>query len=307
MERSLRAWCEVLGAALIILVMSSAGAQDARSVKTPSLGEKKPASVTKGKLQCASDDVNVSEPIVRKDASCYIDAARAVELAKDPGTVSIDTRGKDDYVRLHVPEAINLPMSEIKTKAYLSSRTLLIYGSGRADPSLEETCVSLKGQGFRNAKIVAGGVLAWTKLTRDLLASQDFDIGALSELSAEELFAEVRSSDTVIVNLSRRFRSADIEPRQIVLEGPLTTESLISALHKKAAGVAKSDVRRVVLVGVESVNPVDLNAVLSSAKIEWPVFYYAGDAARYEASVKTLNALWSKKDKGPSMRKCGIS
>lgn len=307
MERSLRAWRGLFGAVLSMLVVSNAAAQDTRSLKTPRLVEKKPVSVTKGKLQCATDDVSVSEPVVRRDASCYIDAARAVELAKDPGTVSIDTRGKDDYVRLHPPEAINLPMSEIKTKAYLSSRMLLIYGSGRTDPSLEETCASLKGQGFRNARIVEGGVLSWTKKAGDLLTSQDFDIRALSELSAEELFAEVHSSDAAIVNLSRRFRSADIEPKQIVLEGPLTTENLISALHKRSAGVTKPNVRRVVLVGVQNINPVDLNAVLSSTKIDWPVFYYAGDTARYESSVKTLNALWLKKDKGPSMRKCGIS
>jgi hypothetical protein len=203
--------------------------------------------------------------------------------------------------------AINLPMSEIKTKTYLTNRTLLIYGTGRADPLLDELCSDLKGRGFRNTRIISGGVMALAKANAGLAVSADVDMRSLGTLSALDLFAEVNSNDNMIISVSPSFSNKDVEAKQIRLDAPLTPENLISVVRKGLGRQAKDSIKRLVLVGVNRVDPAALSAVVSSPKIDWPVFFYTLDSASYAGSIKGLNALWAKKAKGPVMQKCGIT
>lgn len=244
----------------------------------------------------------------KRDSSCYVDWLRAADLARAPSSVVIDIRSPEAYARLHLPGAINIAAEQIKTKSFLSGKTILIYGDGKSDPRLEELCADLKGKGFGNARILSGGILAWARTPEAGAAEpagQEIDIRKLAELSAAELYAELQAADSQIVRVSQRFSDPEIDARALRLDGELTPENLGSLLQK--AKRQQTPLRRVILVGVNTTRPKVLLEALSSARIGGPVFYYPDDAERYESSVRNLRALWAKKNKGPVASRCGFS
>lgn len=243
----------------------------------------------------------------KRDASCYVDWSRAAEMSKSASSVVIDIRPKEAFTRVHLPGALNLSASEIKTKAYFAGKPLLIYGDGKADPRMDELCADLKGRGFRNVKILAGGVLAWAKTEEARQAQPAMDIRGLAELSASDLYAELHAGDSVIVSASSQFATPEIEARRLKMESGVSPEHLSAVLQKGNLKSAKSPVRRVVLIGVGKTDPKEILDTLSSSRIDWPVYYYAGDQQSYEAAMKRMNAQWSKHNKGPVAPKCGFS
>lgn len=287
----------ILSASLLVLTIPFVGAQEGASTQSVS--------------QCSASDINaVSSPHgtpAKRDESCYIDATKALELALSSSSVLVDVRGKDEYERFHLPEAVRLSMSAIRTKTYLSSRTLLIHGSGKTDRQIDGVCTVLRNQGFRNARIVSGGILGMARPAQERGLVQAVDFLALAELSAEELFAEANSNDSLIVSVAPDFSLPDTTARQIRLDSPLTPENLASTVRKELRGQKLGSIRRLVLIGVKGTNPTDLNRALSSALVDWPVFIYLGDRAGYDSAVGALRVLWEKKAKGPTARKCGVS
>jgi rhodanese-related sulfurtransferase len=287
----------VLGALLLLFAAPFVCAQEGPTAQSMS--------------QCSARDIDAASSApgtpAKRDESCYIDTAKALELARSSSPVLVDVRGKDEYERFHFPEAVRLSMSEIRTKTYLSSRTLLIYGSGKTDRQSDGGCAALRGHGFRNARIVSGGILGMAKLAQEQGLIQAVDFRALAELSAEELFAETHSNGTLIVSVASDFSLPNASGKQIRQDSPLTPENLLSTVRKAVRGQDTGDIRRLVLIGVKRTNPGDLNRVLSASVVEWPVFAYLGDQASYESSVSALRALWDKKAKGPVVPKCGVT
>lgn len=240
------------------------------------------------------------------DRSCFIDLARVRELMKLPSLVAIDLRNRDDFSRGHLPESMNLQGADIKTKKFLSNRALLIYGSGKSDSFLPELCLELKREGFRNVGVLLGGyaLLAKAGLIPAFDAS---NLLGLVELSPAELFSELSSVESLIINVSDKFKAKGLDARQQRFAPPLDEERLIQFLDRVFRTTPKTTIKRIVLVGTNELETANILKLVLSNKIDLPVFVYSGDAATYEQSIRGLDLLWSKKDKGPAAKKCGIS
>ena len=79
----------------------------------------------------------------------------------DPGVVVVDVRTPAEYVKGHVPRAINLPLQEIESwyKDLPKKKTVyLICNSGNRSTKAAEF---LKEKGFKNIRNVKGGTKAW--------------------------------------------------------------------------------------------------------------------------------------------------
>ncbi len=260
-------------------------------------------------MQCSADGAT-GLPLVAKDpkrdTSCFADWPKVAETVRSGSGMIIDTRSAEAYAQVHLPGAIRIPAELIKSKSYLARSAVLVYGDGKSDPYQEELCAQLKGAGFRNVRILSGGVLNWARTNDAKSNSEMVDIRGLAELSAAELYAEIVARDNLIVGFSSQFSNRQIDERRLKLEAPLSPERL-AAVVQKAVKQAKAPIRRIVLVGMDSVDPQLLLQVLSLTRIEMPIFYYAGNLQSYEAAYARLSSQWAKYQKGPVAKKCGLS
>ncbi len=225
---------------------------------------------------------------------------------KLPSSVAIDLRSREDFSRGHLPESMNLASADIKTKKFLSNRALLIYGSGKSDSVLPELCRDLKNLGFRNVGMLAGGYALLAKAGM-IPVFDSSNLLRLVELKPAELFSELSSAESLIINVSNQFKVTGLDARQLRFDPPLDEERLSRFLDRVFRTTPKAAVKRIVLVGTNELEPSDVLKVVQSNKIDVPVFVYSGETSAYEQAIRGLNLLWSKKDKGPTARKCGIS
>ena len=87
-----------------------------------------------------------------------IDTNRAVELINE-NAIIIDVREVEEYNREHIPNAINIPLSEIDTISYNKNDTIIVYcQSGMR--SLEAVKI-LADMGYTSLYNLDGGLLNW--------------------------------------------------------------------------------------------------------------------------------------------------
>ena len=87
-----------------------------------------------------------------------IDTNKALELIND-GAIIIDVREVDEYNREHIPNAINVPLSEINTVNYNKETTLIVYCQSGVR-SLEAV-KKLADEGYTSLYNLDGGLLNW--------------------------------------------------------------------------------------------------------------------------------------------------
>lgn len=291
---------------LMSLLAGSVLCEEARN--RPQVEKRIPAS-GKEALQCPAPGVGEMPRAAapKRDVSCYVDWPRAAEMLRSPTTMTIDVRPSEAYGASHLPGALNIATDQIKSKSFLAGKPMLVYGSGKSDPRLEEICAEMKAtKGGSGLKILAGGMVAWARAQGGESAVQGSapDVRPLAELSATELIAELQAGDSQLVRVSPKYSHPEIDARSVRVEGRLSPDSLAAALQRSKA---QKNYRRVVLVGVNDVGRKDLQDVLTSSRAGAPVFFYAGDLQQFEASMKQMNALWAKKTRGPVASKCSFS
>ncbi len=294
------------GLIAVSLLVGPAYGEEVRS--RPQVEKRIPAS-GKEALQCpapgAGEMPRAAAP--KREVSCYVDWPRAAEMLRSPAAVAIDVRPAATYTASHLPGALNIATDQIKSKSFLAGKPMLVYGSGRSDPRLEELCAEMKAtKGGGGLKILSGGMVAWARAqgSEPAAPASAPDIRSLAELSATELIAELQAGDSQLVRVSPKYAHPEIDARSVRVEGHLSPDSLAAALQRSKGAKAY---RRVVLVGVNDIGRKELQDVLTSSRSGVPVFFYAGDLQQFEASLKQMNALWAKKTRGPVASKCSFS
>lgn len=93
--------------------------------------------------------------------SCLMALPELKELISKNNTVLVDVRNSDDFAIIHIPESLNIKTHEIKTKAFLKGKQLVLIGYGYDTGALLDTCKSLKSSGFKSVKILENGIAGW--------------------------------------------------------------------------------------------------------------------------------------------------
>ena len=112
----------------------------------------------------------------------------------------IDVRNSEDFVRLHIPGSLNLPLHAVKAKAFLRSFEIVLINEGFHYSPLESECQKLRGQGF-NVFILDGGLPAWmhkgSPLAGDLYALEE-----MQAVSPQVFFREKDYKTTLVIDIS---------------------------------------------------------------------------------------------------------
>lgn len=86
---------------------------------------------------------------------------QSLEEADLTRSLIVDIRPQADFGKVRIPGSINLSQSELLTTAALKSRPLLVVDKGFLRTELAQLCAKAQGKGFRNFRILLGGVAAW--------------------------------------------------------------------------------------------------------------------------------------------------
>ena len=88
--------------------------------------------------------------------------------------IVVDVRPSDHFQKVRIPGSLNLPLFAVKTKSILRSRALVLVGDGDFEGALLAEAVAMEAAGYREVKVLMGGISAWEQ-----------NGGALERLQAE--------------------------------------------------------------------------------------------------------------------------
>lgn len=113
----------------------------------------------------------------------------------------VDVRSKATFEKLRIPDSINIPLHALKTKNFLRKRPLVLINEGFEYLRLEQECLRLQKQGFKEVKILEGGLRAWLAKGGPVIG----DVHALQNLNRvppEVYFREKNNGGVLVVDVS---------------------------------------------------------------------------------------------------------
>lgn len=233
------------------------------------------------------------------DLSCAIAPAELTGLLKRPDTVIADVRPAADYAAFHPNGALNLTAAELRTKPFLKPKTVVLVGSGKAERERYIDCARLKANGFKQAKVLRGGMIAWLSSGQPILGRAP-DAAGMGLLSPGELWAETRFNANLVLlaanskDLSHEWPSATTIP-------DASLAAIQTALKQRGN---KSPPASVVLVMADDKVAASLPG-LRQAIQPVPLLAYTGSADAYARQLAQQQAVWDAHARGPKKPRCG--
>ncbi len=112
----------------------------------------------------------------------------------------IDVRNPEDFVLLHIPGSINIPLHAVKTKIFLKSFPVGLSNEGFHYSPLQSECRQLTDLGFK-AFILDGGLPAW-KRTGNRLVGDLFALEDMKTVTPRVFLQEKDYENTLVVDIS---------------------------------------------------------------------------------------------------------
>lgn len=87
-------------------------------------------------------------------------------IDKGEDFVLIDVLDKESFQKEHIPEAINIPLTELRQRAkrdLSKNQRIVVYGQTHDDPTSNEASALLEEMGFRKVSDFDGGLRAWKR------------------------------------------------------------------------------------------------------------------------------------------------
>lgn len=122
----------------------------------------------------------------------FVDPYRAVEVMNEQGSIFqkpkaaafVDPRPRLDYVREHIPGAINMPFEDmtLEAKTYLGRyQVLVVYDTDYDDVICRAASKRLMELGFDHVYSLEGGLKAWKKAGNDVTTGLPADAPPLAD------------------------------------------------------------------------------------------------------------------------------
>lgn len=254
---------------------------------------------------CMKDDpIEKNRPAAKAvgrkpDGSCAMTLEQLSPLLGKPDTVLVDVRPKASFDSFHIDGALNMNAADIRTKAYLADKLVVMVGHGKADSELYEVCGALKAAGFKQVRVLKGGILDWMLEKRPLIG-QTPHLEELARLTAAELFQEGKNTDNLLIGWANGRKLGDVLP----FATNLTDGDLAGVRNLLQKRRNKTSLQSVILVADERFGQSQLQELADAMK-PVPLRVYAGTEAEYRQYLRMQNAMWAKQAKGPTKPVCG--
>jgi len=237
------------------------------------------------------------------DLSCLLPVDRWTALAADPRAMLVDVRSAVEREQGGLEGALPLSAAEVGGKPFLKDKTLVLVGSGRGERELYVACAGLKARGFRDVRVLQGGVPAWQAAGRPLLARSAVP-DETPRLTAAQLWGESHfEANLVLLQAGQSgLRSGLPQGRQVADLRPATLQAAVAA--QRGSGKKQRPVAALVLV-VAPDTPAAALADLRQALAPLPLLVYADGVAAFTARMREQQQVWAAQARGPRQPACG--
>lgn len=113
----------------------------------------------------------------------------------------VDVRSARDYETFQIPGSINIPLYALKTKTFLKNTSVILVNNGFSYLSLHKECLKLKKLGFKDVRILMGGLNAW-RAKKQPMNGDLFAMGTVNRVSPDLLLKEQKNKGLLVVNIS---------------------------------------------------------------------------------------------------------
>lgn len=201
-------------------------------------------------------------------------------LKKSGDITFVDVRDKKFFNEKHISSSINIPLDLIKTKAFLKNKLTVIVGNGWNEHLLIDECIQLKKKEFKSVKVLAGGIISWFKIQKELSKR------TLISLTSKEFFNNKIEKNFVpfVISDKNKKRIKTTLPHAKIYSFKTTKKQFLNGLARLGKGV----------------NPIvifsDKNPIIDEALNEYlkkplrKIYYFEGGYNAYH-KVSNLNKM----------------
>jgi rhodanese-related sulfurtransferase len=233
------------------------------------------------------------------DLSCLVNVPDALPFLAQANSILVDLRPAAQYQQAHIPQAMALTLSELTSKPYWRSKTVVLVGSGKDEDQLLRACSHLKQNGYAQVKVLRGGLAQWLLHQQPVLGSPSTQ-EQLIRISAEELWSEARHAHNLVL----------LAPQQHLLHADIKAAIDLPQLSASAIQTAvrtrpKNTLARIILATSPTTTHEQIQA-LRSALSPVPLLIYTDTQQAYQHHVTTQQAQWLAQARGPKQPACGL-
>lgn len=241
------------------------------------------------------------DPAPAADLSCALAAAEAHRRLGQAQWMVIDTRPADVHQLGHVAGALNLSASQLRSKAFLRDRTLVLMGSGRGDEALYAACADLKQRGFSRIRVMQGGWAEW--IAQGLPVVAPTRPAPVPPLTTAELWLESEfEANLVLAAPSHATLQAHLPHAKLLKD--LTPATLRQWLAQRRKAMKDAPLHAVVIAADASTLTPALEQSLREA-IPVPLMIYSKSADTFVREMRQQQLSWRAYARGPKLPPCG--
>lgn len=245
---------------------------------------------------------NYSENI-KPDISCALSASELnTALASNKDVVLVDTRKNLDFTSFSIAGAMNTSVSDIKNKAFLRNKRIVLIGDGKAEEDLYLSCAELKKAAFKDVKVLRGGMLAWVSNEYSVNGRVP-GLNQLGILTPLELWSESLFAENLIFIDSNQSKFQNKFDKSL-LANNITSLDLKKVIEKKRKASKKQNFSSLVIIAANA----DLNNLAQLRKDLYPipVLYYFDSFENYEQQLSQQKAVLLARERGPKQPGCHL-
>jgi len=237
------------------------------------------------------------------DLSCAIAASDALFWLDAPDALFVDTRLPAEHAQFGIRGSVNLAALDLRTKPYLKSKRIVLFGNGKGEQENYRACAQLKRDGFAQVRVLRGGIAMW-HLAQLPLVGRSVPNGGLVGLDTAEFWQEAKFDDNVVlVSPARREVQSNLS-FSVLLAQP-SAEAIKSVLERRRKELKGTPMAAVVLVAGNEVSEVQLAQIQQSLK-PIPVLLYADTHEALTRHLARQQVVWSAYARGPKKPACGV-
>jgi rhodanese-related sulfurtransferase len=231
------------------------------------------------------------------DYSCAVTAGDALALIRSGSALLVDSRLSSEFARYRVDGALNADPRTLVVRQQWKARTIMLLDDGTADRETYASCAYLRSRGFRNVRVVKGGLHAWAAAGLPLIG----DVPPVTHLQQVDEAAVLRrqaSADTLVLLAPSMFRLIDVLPTAQLL-GEATPDSIRKAVNDRRRQA--TPLHAVVYIGPSS----DLEPLA-----EWispqRFLIYPGSEGSLRSYSTSLSKSQQRRAQGPAQIPCQL-
>lgn len=256
---------------------------------------------------CLRDEVNNNNPSTasatrpKPDITCAITPSELSPLLERSDLVLADVRLRADYDAARMDGAIHFGLSALRIKPFLRDKLLVLIGNGKSERELYATCAELKEQGFKQVKVLRGGMAAWWPFQRSRGMQSGIQQEA-TQLTGPELWVESQFDANLVLLMTSDPEMQRMLPTatQLPNDQPVTIRLILDKKRK-----AKKMPIGVVLVLPYNASPSLIERVRDAVQ-PLPLLFYSDSSAQYAQQIAQQKAIWLAQERGPKKLGCGL-